>query len=141
MNPSSESLTQDYFRIDSIPGIPALWEQTLGSKDVCIAVIDSNIDYRHSSFHGANIRTIDLLKPGDSNGENEVVEHGTNVASIIFGQHESPVKGLAPRCRGIIIPVFHGREGESISCSQLDLARAIQIADQNGANIINISGG
>lgn len=56
-----------------------------------------------------------------------------------FGRPDGPVPGIAPRCRGLILPVFrdyqHGR------LSQLDLARAIEQAVQQGAQIINISGG
>jgi hypothetical protein len=64
------------------------------------------------------------------------------VASIIFGQHGSPVRGIAPRCRGIIVPVFDETErGDLVPCSQLDLARAIAQAVEAGATIVNISGG
>lgn len=69
-------------------------------------------------------------------------QHGTHVASIIFGQHGSPVRGIAPNCRGLIVPVFaDGREGGLAPCSQIDLARAITQAVEQGANVINISGG
>jgi cyanobactin maturation PatA/PatG family protease len=64
--------------------------------------------------------------------------HGTHVTSIIFGQPGSSVSGIAPRCRGLIIPVFTdgGRR-----LSQLDLSRAIEQAVSAGAHIINVSGG
>jgi hypothetical protein len=60
------------------------------------------------------------------------------VASVIFGQPESEVPGLAPHCRGLIVPVFadHRR-----GASQLDLARAIEQAANAGAHVINLSGG
>jgi cyanobactin maturation PatA/PatG family protease len=61
---------------------------------------------------------------------------------LIFGQHHSDVHGVAPRCRGAIIPVFRERDDGTItSCSQLDLARAISLAVAVGANVINISAG
>ncbi|WP_315877003.1 S8 family serine peptidase [Acaryochloris sp. 'Moss Beach'] len=69
-------------------------------------------------------------------------QHGTQVASIIFGQNGSSVQGIAPNCRGLIIPIFSdGTDGKLASCSQIDLARAITQAIEHGANIINISGG
>jgi cyanobactin maturation PatA/PatG family protease len=69
-------------------------------------------------------------------------QHGTHVASVIFGQHDSPVPGIAPNCRGLIVPVFtDGIEGGLAPCSQIDLARAITQAVEQGANVINISGG
>jgi cyanobactin maturation PatA/PatG family protease len=142
MNLTSDSLIENALRINTIPGIPELWAETLGDKRVCIAVIDSNIDYEHSSFKGADIRTIGLFNSGNNgSNENYTLDHGTSLASIIFGQHHSLIKGLAPDCKGFIIPVFRSKEQDVTSCSQLDLARTIQTADQNGANIINISGG
>ena len=51
-----------------------------------------------------------------------------------------PVRGIAPDCRGLIAPIFSDR-GSELACSQLDLARAILLAVDNGANIINVSGG
>jgi len=65
--------------------------------------------------------------------------HGTHVASLIFGQPGSPVAGIAPRCRGLVAPVF--RDFDERHLSQLDLARAIEQVVQEGANVINISGG
>jgi len=64
--------------------------------------------------------------------------HGTHVTSIIFGQPGSPVRGIAPKCRGLIVPIF---ADERLKLSQLDLSRAIEQAINAGANIINISGG
>ena len=60
------------------------------------------------------------------------------MASIIFGQLDSPVVGIAPRCQGVIIPVFSEQRP---SASQLDLARGIEQAVNAGAHIINISSG
>ena len=65
--------------------------------------------------------------------------HGTHVASLIFGQPGSPVVGIAPGCKGLIVPVF--REFEEGRLSQLDLARAIEQSVLEGAHVINISGG
>ena len=70
------------------------------------------------------------------------MSHGTHVASIIFGQHKGPIPGVAPRCRGLLIPIFSTTPAGAIApCSMSDLARAINVAIANGAHIINISGG
>lgn len=70
--------------------------------------------------------------------EGGATAHGTHVASLIFGQPGSSVEGVAPQCQGLIVPIFGD---DSLRCSQLDLARAILLAVENGAHIINISGG
>jgi hypothetical protein len=70
------------------------------------------------------------------------------VARLIFGRPgpDGPVAGIAPGCRGVIVPIFGDagtRPGEPFrpSCSQLELARAILLALEHGASIINISAG
>ena len=64
--------------------------------------------------------------------------HGNHICSTIFGQHGSPVGGVAPKCRGINIPI--GFDSDSV-LSSLNLTRAIDAAVNHGANIIHISVG
>ena len=64
--------------------------------------------------------------------------HGNHICSTIFGQHGSPVGGVAPKCRGINIPI--GFDSDSV-LSSLNLTRAIDAAVSQGANIIHISVG
>jgi cyanobactin maturation PatA/PatG family protease len=69
-------------------------------------------------------------------------QHGTHIASVIFGQPDGLVRGIAPGCGGFIVPVFaDGSDGSIVPCSQVDLARAITQSVEHGANVINISGG
>jgi len=62
--------------------------------------------------------------------------HANHICSTIFGQHGSPVGGVAPKCRGINIPL--GFDGDS-TLSSLTLTRAIDAAVNQGANIIHVS--
>jgi cyanobactin maturation PatA/PatG family protease len=114
--------------------------QTLGDDRICIAILDGPVDLAHPCFRGAKLTTISAGLGGDCGAEPSL--HGTHVASLIFGQPGSAVLGVAPRCRGMLIPIFsHGEDGAVSNCSQLDLARAILVAVENGAHIINVSGG
>jgi len=99
------------------------------------------VDFGHPCFDGALLKQVRVLgSVGDSKGM--ALRHGTHVASLVFGQPESPLRGIAFGCRGVIIPVFKERaDGSVVPCSQLDLARAISMAVSVGANVINISGG
>jgi subtilisin family serine protease len=64
------------------------------------------------------------------------------VASLIFGSHDGPVRGVAPGCRGLLAPVFSGDSAGGLSpCSQVELARALLQALEAGACVINVSGG
>ncbi|MCP4352770.1 MAG: PatA/PatG family cyanobactin maturation protease [Desulfobacterales bacterium] len=126
---------------DLFPSLNPLWNETTGSPQICIAVLDGPVDYSHPCFTGASLTRMTTLasKPAD---QGMASQHGTHVASVIFGHHQGPVRGIAPGCRGIIVPVFEdGNDGRLASCSQLDLARAIMQAVDEGANVINISGG
>ncbi|MGA8895371.1 MAG: PatA/PatG family cyanobactin maturation protease [Planktothrix agardhii] len=122
----------------NIPGLKKLWTETRGDPKICVAVLDGIVDQNHPCFDGADLTRLPSLVSGEASENGSMSTHGTHVASIIFGQHDSPVTGIAPNCRGLIVPVF---ADESLKLSQLDLSRAIEQAVNNGANIINVSAG
>jgi hypothetical protein len=126
-----------------IAGIHELWAETLGGPRVCIAVLDGPADLSHACFARAKISRLDpLIACSPPSFTRPASRHGTHVASVIFGSHQGPVKGIAPLCRGLILPVFAERaDGSLAPCSQFDLARAITQAVHHGAQIVNISGG
>lgn len=126
-----------------LPGIDQVWRHTVGDPRVCIAILDGPVDLSHPSLRHARLSMLGARSKscyGDA-----ACLHGTHVASLIFAQHgEGPLKGVAPRCRGIVIPVFSDEpalEGAIRPCAQSDLARAIEAAVGYGARIINISAG
>lgn len=122
----------------NIPGLKKLWSETRGDPKICVAVLDGIVDQNHPCFDGADLTRLPSLVSGEANENGSMSAHGTHVASIIFGQPDSPVEGIAPHCRGLIIPVF---ADDRLRLSQLDLARAIEQAVNAGANIINVSAG
>jgi len=126
---------------EPLPGLRQLWSLTRGDPRVCIAVLDGPADLAHPAFDGALVRQVDVLN-GVRRARGIGLRHGTQVTSLIFGQHHSAVRGVAPKCRGVVIPIFRERDdGQLVPCSQLDLARAISLAVAVGANVINISAG
>jgi cyanobactin maturation PatA/PatG family protease len=118
-----------------------IMEQTEGDANICIAILDGPVDLNHSCFKNSKITKLETLVSGVAeNGS--TAHHGTHVASLIFGQRDSPIRGISPGCRGLVIPVFaDGPDGSIIPCSQIDLAHAISQAVELGAHVINISGG
>ena len=109
-----------------------------GSPDICIAILDGLVDMTHPCFEKANLTRLSTLVAGETSVTGTMSAHGTHVASVIFGQPGTEVEGIAPRCNGLIVPVF---PDDRLKTSQLDLARGIEQAVEAGANIINISGG
>ncbi|HTU90398.1 MAG TPA: S8 family serine peptidase, partial [Gemmataceae bacterium] len=86
-----------------LSGIRELWAETLGDPAVCIAVLDGSVDLSHPSLKGANLTWGETLVPGIAD-LGLASRHGTHVASVIFGRHDGLVPGVAPRCRGILLP-------------------------------------
>lgn len=121
-----------------VTGIRWLQAQSRGSPDVCVAVLDGPADLSHPCFGTADLSRVATMVQ-DPAGPGEMSLHGTHVASVIFGQPGSAVPGIAPRCRGLLLPVF--RDPPARRLSQLDLGRAIEQAVQEGAHVINVSGG
>ncbi|MFJ8034715.1 S8 family serine peptidase [Streptomyces sp. NPDC096032] len=121
-----------------LQGLEVPQDALLGDPEVCIAVLDGPVDLSHPCFAGADLTRLDTLVKEPA-GQGLMSLHGTHVASLIFGQSDSAVRGVAPGCRGLILPVFP--DGGDSRVQQLDLARAIEQAVEAGAHIINISGG
>lgn len=119
-----------------INDLKQLWRHTKGSPNVCIAVLDGAADFSHPSLQAANIQKVNSLVI-----DNSLSNHATHVVSTIFGQHRvgSEILGWAPECRGILIPIFSNNAKSRVS--QFDLARALELAIEHGADVINISGG
>src|SRR5690349_2966760 len=126
--------------IAEIDGLKELWIETHGDPRIVIAVLDGPVDQSHPCFVDTNLLSLETLVSATVT-LGAASQHGTHIASVIFGQHGSPVTGIAPSCSGLIVPIFEeGDSGELAPCSQIDLARAILQAVQHGAHIINISG-
>ena len=125
--------------LDLLKGLRELYEVTGGgSPEVTVAVIDGPVDFAHEVFAGSDIRTALGANTMSAEAGNKMAEHGTHVASILFGQPCTEVEGICPGVRGIIIPVYDAATG---SAPQLEVARAIELAIEEGADIINFSGG
>lgn len=115
-----------------------LTERTRGDARIRVALLDGPVDLDHPCFEGADIQSFPTLVQESAAPGGHMSGHGTHIASLLFGRPGSPVEGLAPRCHGMLFPVF---SDEQRHLSQMDLARAIQQAVEAGAHVINISGG
>lgn len=101
-------------------------------EGVKIAIVDTGVE-PHLALNGDKITTIEI------EGAPEVAEihgHGTAVASIISGNHDS-LTGVAPAADLISIPVTDA----SGNSNSFLLAQGITAAVENGAQVINVSMG
>src|SRR5262249_50547168 len=90
----------------------------------------------HPCFAGADLKQLETYWRPDRSANDDYRIHATHVASVIFGQHESEAKGIAPRCRGINVAVTFDEEGGQCPIA---LTRGIEAARTTGANIIHIA--
>ena len=122
----------------SIPSLEALWAETEGDAGIMVGVLDGPVNVSHPCFRDSNIREVSL-KGGYESAPAST--HGTAVAGIIFGKEANRLKGIAPGCRGLSIPIWPRVDIAATPCSQEDLAQAIKMAVDLGADVINISAG
>jgi hypothetical protein len=121
--------------------VEELWRWTLGDPRIRVAVLDGPVDLAHPSLARARLTAVPTLI-ADRCDVGPAGQHGTHLASVIFGRHDGPVQGVAPGCSGIVLPIIGSADDGSVRpCSQLDLARAISQAVLEGARIVNVSGG
>jgi cyanobactin maturation PatA/PatG family protease len=117
----------------------ALADAAPGDPSVKIGVIDGLPDLTHPALRGASIEILEMMVPAGCWAPDP---HGTGICSVIFGNDDG-VRGIAPGCSGLVLPIFFGSSAELAPrpASQLDLARAITFALERGVSIINVSAG
>src|SRR5436190_3648023 len=133
----SDGQTSRMTDVSAIPGMRELWARTLGDERVVVAIIDGHVDASHPAFAGASFERAKGAWPEETY-TGPMARHGTQIASVIFGQHAGPITGVAPATRGLSAPGFSDSRKRN---SQLEMARAIETAVECGAHVINISGG
>ncbi len=118
-------------------GLENVWNRVTNPPSPVVAVLDTGIDPDHPEFHGRILPGFNFITnlPGavDDNG------HGTAVASLIGAQGDN-ASGMAGSCwnlRFLPLKVFNSiGQGSGVT-----LANALNFARQQGASLINFSGG
>jgi len=136
---------------------PGAWDETTGSSDVVIAVIDSGLDTNHPDLAGRL-----WTNPGeiagngiddDNNGHlddmhgwnivdddanlSDNTGHGTQVAGVIGAETDNGegVAGVCWNCRLMVVKVTQSGGVANYS----DIAAGVAYAAQKGAEVINLS--
>lgn len=123
--------------LESTTEISSAWKTTRGNKNVVVAVVDTGIDSTHPDFKNTLWKapaqpatfgwdfSTNSANPTDKNG------HGTHIAGII---HQ-----VAPDVQ--IMPIRYYNEQAAGSVNLANTIKALHYAINNGAKIINYSGG
>jgi subtilisin family serine protease len=115
-------------------GVKAVGADTspFSGDGIVAAVLDTGIDDSHPAFAGVDIVQKDFT--GEGNGDQH--GHGTHCAGTIFGRDTDGTRiGVAPGVKRALIGKVLGAEGGSSD----QIARAMQWAVDNGANVISMS--
>ncbi|MFG1990550.1 type VII secretion-associated serine protease mycosin [Actinoplanes sp. NPDC048988] len=113
-------------------------------KGVRVAVIDSGVDGDHPQLRGRVTPGADFLH-GDDSGRQDCQGHGTLVASIIAAApaRNTGFQGLAPEAAILPFRITEQEviDGEAVGDkgSPAQFAQAIDLAVEQGADVINIS--
>ncbi len=137
-------------------GAPLVWEEGYRGQCILVAVLDTGIDYDHPDLTGQM-----WVNPGeipdnghddDGNGYDDDVHgydfgnddsrpfdwegHGTHVAGTIAGDGTSgTITGVAPEARLMAVKVLDDAGYGNLD----DVARGVQYAMDNGAQVMNLS--
>ncbi len=113
---------------------PSAWDTTIGSASIIAAVLDTGVDLSHPDLMSHIITGYDFAN-NDGNPQDDV-GHGTHVAGTIgaVGDNGQGVVGVNWNVR--IMPL---KVCSATDCQEVDIARAIAYASDNGAKVINMS--
>jgi subtilisin family serine protease len=110
-------------------------------KGAKIAIIDSKVDVQHPDLAGQFVADRNFVDGPAARAET----HGTNVAGIIGSKpgNGMGVIGVAPGAKLMALRACRefrggGSDGKTL-CNSIALARALQFAIENGADVINLS--
>ncbi|MCR5419990.1 MAG: S8 family serine peptidase [Lachnospiraceae bacterium] len=111
------------------------WNVTTGSKAIKVAVIDSGVNAAHEDLKGR----VTCIKVGNID-VSPVIDHGTHCAGII-GATLNNGKGGAGIAPGVSILSLNISSDTKGSMELSDILKAINLAVDNNADIINMSFG
>jgi hypothetical protein len=105
--------------------------------NVAIAVVDSGIELSHPDLRGRIATSQNFVDSSVYTGET----HGTAVAGIIAANADDGIgiAGIAPEARLMALRACWETAGGATSCNSFTLAKALQFAVSNDAQVINMS--
>ncbi|MFI0792891.1 S8 family serine peptidase [Micromonospora rubida] len=120
----------------SVPqvGTPGVWQAGYTGRGVKVAVLDTGIDSAHPDFAGRIAETHNFTEDTDTN---DVVGHGTHVASTIAGSGAASggkYKGVAPEAT-----LLAGKVCTWDGCTDSAIMAGMEWAATSGAKVVNLS--
>ncbi len=106
-------------------------------RGVNVAIVDSGVDVAHPDLAGRVAVTRNFVDARSNVAES----HGTAIASIIGARADDGARivGIAPQATLMALRACWEATPEQTLCSSFTLAKALQFAIQNDADVINLS--
>lgn len=113
------------------------WRRDYGtcSAKATVGVIDTAVDLTHPALNSARIE-IKVTRSSDRPASDP--EHGTGVVSLLAGNDDATVLGLARSARILAVDAFH-RNGTGNNADVFDLIASLDWLSEQGAETINLS--
>ena len=123
-------------------GMPLVWEYNTGSENVCVAVIDSGIDYTHQDLNANMAKDSSgnygrLFKDGkQSNNPIDTFGHGTHVAGIIGSVGNNNIGGTGVNWKVKMLAVNVMPQGEAYDSDVISGINYVISEKKAGLNIV-----
>ena len=101
-----------------------------------IGLIDTGINAEHETFAGANLEVINAAEEGLRESSRQ---HGTAVAAILIGSHESRSPGLLPEATVIAVDAFYRTGGRDERSDTYTLVKAMDLLADRDVAVMNLS--
>lgn len=127
-------------RIGPAVGVHSAHQNSYRGSGITLAVIDSGIDAGHPAFAGRiSPLSMNFSSEGAPTDISDTNGHGTHVAGIAAGDGSPGTAycGVAPEATILVCKVFNSSGFGSAG----DISKAVDYAVQNGADVVNFSGG
>lgn len=120
----------------ALTGVDKVHLENILGEGINVAVIDSGVDYGHSSLSGSLVQGYDFTKDprNPSNDASDCIGHGTFVSSII-ASHSDVLAGVAPKAKIKMYKVFGCY---SMTTDDIILAALIKAYSEN-PDVISLS--
>lgn len=114
--------------------LPHVWQVTLGSPEILVAILDTGIDRNHEDLAGKVVAEVNF---SDSPVVDDLHGHGTHIAGIIAANADNSlgIAGAAPSCLLMNVKVADDKG----RCDAAAIAEGIVWSVDRGARVLNIS--
>jgi hypothetical protein len=100
-----------------------------------IGMVDTHVNLDHEALAGQDIE----LLPRDDARSPSGAKHGTAIAALLVGSHESRTPGLVPEARLVAADAFHSDGNGNDRTDAVALVEAMRALADRGVEVMNLS--